>query len=211
MRTAASGGIAATIGVILAATATPVGAVSEWLFPDDQQMRRLIGVRTDRYEFPPRNTMDRANGYRNAKCSPRYAKQAVDVAAWSYNLVSGPRSGSVTVTVWKYTGPGVAKRAVNNTRKQMKSCKKYRLYVKSIPDDTGFPIRTSGVNGTAGQVRMRNKYGDAVDTAEREWLTAADRYVVQVETEWWGRTRPPFPPPSINRVVTEAMAQQLVD
>lgn len=204
-------GIAVTMGMIFAATTSPAGAVSDWLFPSDSQMRDLIGVRTDRYEFPPRNTMDSANGYRNTKCAPRYARQAVDVGSWSYNLMSGPRDGSVNITIWKFTGAGVAARAVNNTRRQMKSCKSYRLYLKNDANDSGFAIKTSGVNGGNGQVRMRNKFAAVVKSAEREWLTAVDRYVVQVEVTWWGRKRPPFPPASINRVVTDEMEYQLAN
>jgi hypothetical protein len=165
-------------------------------------MRQIIGLRTDRYEFPWRNVFQRENGYRNTKCSPKYARNALTVRAWSYNFVNGPYGGHIDVTVWKYPRPGAAFTAVNNHRRQMSNCKRYRLYIKGDRTDRGFPIKTSGVTGGPGELRMRNKYGDVVDTAERESLTAVDNYVVQVEAAYWGNPRPPFPPLSMTRAVT---------
>lgn len=190
---------------------TPSTGVGNWLFPSDLEMRQVIGLRTDRYEFPPRNVMGRVNGYRNTKCSPRYARKALSVGSWSYNLLNGPYGGNVDVTVWKYSNPGVAFRAVNEFRQRMTRCKSYRLYSTKAPTDKGFPIKTHAVSGSPGQARMLNKFGDVVDSAEREWLTAVDRYIVQVEVLYWGQTRPPFPPASMARDVTSLMEARLLD
>lgn len=190
--------------------ATPSSAISDWLFPTDQEMRQTIGLRTDSYEFPWHTVMNNAKGWRNAKCSPRYARKALSVGAWSYNLLSGPYGGNIDVTLWKYPGPGLATKAVDTYRQQMSHCKRHRLYLKKVKNDHGFPVRTSGVSGRTGEARMRNKYGDVVDSAEREWMTAVDKYVVQVEAVYWGDTRPPFPPVSMPRDVTAWMQKRLV-
>ena len=93
----------------------------------------------------------------------------------------------------------------------MADCKSYRLFIKKDRNGTGFPIKTRAVTGEPGQARMLNKYGDVVDTAEREWLTAVGRYAVQVEVAYWGQTRPPFPPAGMARDVTDYMESGLPD
>lgn len=204
-------GITAIISLALPlGICTPSVAVSDWLFPSDNEMRQTIGLRTDRYEFPWRNVMNRENGYRHTRCSPRYARNALSVGAWSYNFLNGPYGGSLDITLWKYPGSGLAFKAVNKHRRQMSHCKNYRLYPKKVKNDGGFPIKTSGVNGSPGQLRMRNKFGDVVDSAEREWMTAVGKYVVQVEAVYWGNPRPPFPPVTMNRDVTSSMEDLLV-
>ena len=208
----ARSGITAIISLALPlGMATPSLAVSDWLFPSDAEMRQTIGLRTDRYEFPWRNVMERENGYRNTRCSPRYARNALSVGAWSYNFLNGPYGGHLDITLWKYPGSGLALKAVNQHRQQMSRCKTYRLYLKQQKNDTGFPIKTSGVNGGPGELRMRNKYGDVVDTAEREWMTADNEYVIQVEAVYWGSPRPPFPPVTMTRDVTAWMQERLAE
>lgn len=205
-------GVAALFGVAVSlGSVAPSAGVSDLFFPSDLEMRDTIGLRTDRYEFPPRNVMGSANGYRNTKCAPRYARQAVSVGAWSYNLLNGPHGGSVGVTVWEYYDDGDALQAVNNYRRQMAGCKSYRLFLKKVRNDEGFPVKTRSVTGAPGQARMLNKYGAVVDSAEREWFTAVDRYVVQVEVAYWGQVRPPFPPAGMARDVTSLMETRLLD
>ena len=82
------GGVAGLFAVAVSlGVASPTAGFTDWLFPSDSEMHDIIGLRTDRYEFPPRNVMGSANGYRHTRCAPRYARKALSVAAWSYNLV----------------------------------------------------------------------------------------------------------------------------
>lgn len=198
-------------GALLLSVGHPSPGVSPSVFPTNAEMRDITGLSGDRYEFPARNVMESAHVYRRARCSPRFARKAVRVRAMGYPLRrKGTRYGtSANVYVWEYRRAGVARRSVNDYRRQMAECPSYRLYVKNRPDDTGFPIRTIGVNGRPGQARMRHKFGSSVDTAEREWVTAVDRFAVEVEVDNWGLPRPKFPSRRIPRAVTALVVERL--
>lgn len=58
---------------------------------------------------------------------------------------------------------------------------------------------------------MRHKFGSSVDTAEREWVTAVDRFAVEVEVDNWGLPRPKFPGKRIPREVTALVVARLSD
>lgn len=200
-------------GGLLLSIVQAAPAVSPSVFPTNAEVRDITGLSGRRYGIPAHNVMEGVHVYRRGRCTPRFARKAVEVRAMDYPRVrtSKPYGTSVKVFVWEYRGAGVARRSVDGYRRQMAGCRSYRLYVKKRPSDPGFPIRTFGVNGRPGQARMRHKFGSSVDTAEREWVTAVGRFAVEVEVDNWGLPRPKFPSKRIPHDVTALVVERLSD
>lgn len=191
------------LGLLLAVGGSHASqAVDDTVFPTEAEVEQIVGLQvSSQYELPAKNVMATAKGWRKTKCYPSYTRNAAQVRAVEY-LARNPKqraASRITVYVWEYPSYELGRGGLEDYVRKMFKCPTYRLYLKGVRKDPGFPMRTKvGKEGVPSV--LRHKFGDVVDSSQTQVLRAADNYVIEVDITnsalSTARKRPPFPSPS---------------